>query len=218
MTRTPFMPEFDQLPGTLPIFPLPDAVVMPGSELPLNIFEPRYLNMVADAMGSHRMFGMMQPDPSRTDQPEAVFRTGCAGRITSYRETADGRIELVLTGLCRFNIREEVPGIRGYRLVQPDWEPYRTDYDAPPAAGVEHRDRLLYLLKNYFRHEHLETDWKTVMDIPPERLVNTLTTLLPLGGLEKQAILEAVSAQERVDTLITALEMQVHEPHSTPPH
>ena len=218
MTRTPFMPEFDQLPGTLPIFPLPDAVVMPGSDLPLNIFEPRYLNMVADAMGSHRMFGMLQPDPSRENQPEAVFRTGCGGRITSYRETADGRIELVLTGLCRFSIREELPGIRGYRLVQPDWEPYRTDYDAAPAAGVEHRDRLLYLLKNYFRHAHLETDWKTVVDIPPERLVNTLTTLLPLDGLEKQAILEAVSAQERVDTLITALEMQVHEPHGTPQH
>jgi hypothetical protein len=115
-------------------------------------------------------------------------------------------------------IREELPGIRGYRLVQPDWEPYRTDYDAAPAASVEHRDRLLYLLKNYFRHAHLETDWKTVVDIPPERLVNTLTTLLPLDGLEKQAILEAVSAQERVDTLITALEMQVHEAHGTPQH
>ena len=80
---------------------------------------------------------------------------------------ADGRIELVLTGLCRFSIREELPGIRGYRLVQPDWEPYRTDYDAAPTATVEHRDRLLYLLKNYFRHAHLETDWKTVVDIPP---------------------------------------------------
>ena len=85
-------------------------------------------------------------------------------------------------------------------------------------ASVEHRDRLLYLLKNYFRHAHLETDWKTVVDIPPERLVNTLTTLLPLDGLEKQAILEAVSAQERVDTLITALEMQAHEAHGTPRH
>ena len=218
MTYSPFIPGFDQLPETLPIFLLPDAVVMPDSDLPLNIFEPRYLNMVADAMGSHRMFGMLQPDPSKPDQPEAVYKTGCAGRITTYQETSDGRIELVLTGICRFDIRQEVPSTRGYRLVVPDWEPYRTDYEEPLSTSVEHRDRLIYLLKNYFNATQIETDWKTVMRIPPERLVNTLTTLLPLGGLEKQAILEAITPQDRVDTLITALEMQVHEQHSTPRH
>ena len=218
MTYTPFLPEFDRLPATLPVFPLPDAVVMPGSDLPLNIFEPRYLNMVADAMGSHRMFGMLQPDTSRPDQPEAVYCTGCAGRITTYQETPDGRIELILTGVCRFNIHQELAGTRGYRIVVPDWEPYRTDYVEPGMHSVEHRDRLIYLLKNYFNTTQLETDWKTVMRIPPDRLVNTLTTLLPLSGLEKQAILEAVSPQERVDTLISALEMQVHEPPATPRH
>ena len=116
MLHERFQPTFESLPAVLPVFPLDNVIIMPGAVLPLNIFEPRYLNMVADAMGSHRMFGMLQPDPSRADQPGAVFRTGCGGRITSYRETADGRIELVLTGLCRFSIREELPGIRGYRL------------------------------------------------------------------------------------------------------
>ena len=91
MPYTPFMPEFDQLPETLPVFPLPDAVVMPGAELPLNVYEPRYLAMVADAMGSHHMFGMVQPDPTREEEPEAVFRTGCGGRITRYQEITDGR-------------------------------------------------------------------------------------------------------------------------------
>ena len=218
MTYTPFMPGFDQLPETLPIFPLSDAVVMPGSELPLNIFEPRYLNLVADAMSSHRMFGMMQPDPSKPDQPEAVYRTGCGGRITTYQETGDGRIELVLTGICRFDIRQEMASTRGYRLVMPDWEPYRTDFEASLTTAVEHRDRLIYLLKNYFNSTRLETDWKTVLRIPPDRLVNTLTTLLPLGSREKQAILEAISPQDRVDTLISALEMQTHESHDTPRH
>ena len=211
MPKTPFIPGFDQLPATLPVFPLSDAVVMPGTELPLNIFEPRYLNMVADAMGSHRMFGMLQPDPSRAEQPEAVFGTGCGGRITSYQETADGRIELVLTGLCRFNLHEEIASTRGYRLVVPDWEPYRDDYQAPGNTKFEHHDRLLYLLKNYFTATQLKTDWKRVLAIPPEHLVNTLTTVLPLGSLEKQALLEAVSTQDRVDTLITALEIQLHD-------
>ena len=218
MPCTPFMTDFARLPATLPVFPLSDAVVMPGSELPLNIFEPRYLNMVADAMSSHRMFGMLQPDASKPDQPEAVYHTGCAGRITTYQETSDGRIELVLTGICRFNIRQELAGTRGYRIVVPDWEPYRTDYEEPITQAVEHRDRLIYLLKHYFNATRLETDWETVMRIPPDRLVNTLTTQLPLSGLEKQAILEAVSPQDRVDTLISALEMQVHESPRTPRH
>lgn len=218
MTYTPFMAGFDQLPETLPIFPLPGAVVMPGADLPLNIFEPRYLNMVADAMSSHRMFGMMQPDPSKPDQPEAVYHTGCGGRITAYQETGDGRIELVLTGACRFNVRQEMASTRGYRLVVPDWEPYRTDYEEPLNGAVEHHDRLIYLLKNYFNATQLDTDWKTALTIPPDRLVNTLTTLLPLGSLEKQAILEAITPQDRVDTLISALEMQVHETHTTPRH
>ena len=218
MPQTPFMPDFDQLPATLPVFPLPDAVVMPGTELPLNIFEPRYLNMVADAMGSHRMFGMLQPDPSRTEQPEAVFSAGCGGRITSYQETADGRIELVLTGLCRFNLREELASTRGYRLVVPDWGPYRTDYDAPCNMKFANHDRLIYLLKSYFTATRLETDWKRILGIPPEYLVNTLTIALPLSSLEKQALLQAVSAQDRVDTLIAALEIQLHDSHHPAPH
>ena len=127
MTYTPFLAEFDRLPGTLPVFPLPDAVVMPGSDLPLNIFEPRYLNMVADAMGSHRMFGMLQPDASRPDQPEAVYCTGCAGRITTYQETPDGRIELILTGVCRFNIHQELAGTRGYLSLIQISEPTRQE-------------------------------------------------------------------------------------------
>ena len=109
MSYTPFMPGFDQLPETLPIFPLSDAVVMPGSELPLNIFEPRYLNMVSDALSTHRMIGMIQPDPDARDE-DGLCRTGCAGRITQYRETSDGRIEMVLSGVCRFDLGEELGG------------------------------------------------------------------------------------------------------------
>jgi Lon protease-like protein len=218
MPYTPFMPEFDRLPETLPVFPLADAVVMPGADLPLNIYEPRYLAMVADAMGSHRMFGMVQPDPTREADPEAVFHTGCGGRITRYQETPDGRIELVLTGLCRFNIREELAGSHGYRLVAPDWEPYRTDYELSRSNDFEHRDRLIELLDSFFTATRMQTDWKKLLTIPADRLVNTLTTVLPLDSLEKQALLEAVTPQDRIDTLITALEIECHVAHSAPQH
>lgn len=218
MPYTPFMPEFDKLPDTLPVLPLADAVVMPGADLPLNIFEPRYLNMVADALGSHHMFGMVQPDASRETDPPALFRTGCGGRITRYQETSDGRIELVLTGLCRFNIREELSCDRGYRLVEPDWAPFRTDFALSRSNKFEHRDRLIHLLDSYFTATRMETDWKQLLSIPADRLVNTLTTVLPLDGLEKQALLEAVTPQDRIDTLIAALEIECHETHSAPQH
>jgi len=218
MPYTPFMLEFDRLPQTLPVFPLPDAVVMPGAELPLNIYEPRYQEMVADALGSHHMFGMVQPDPTREEEPEALFRTGCGGRITRYQETGDGRIELVLTGLCRFNIIEELPGNHGYRLVAPDWEPYRTDYELLRSNDFEHRDRLIHLLDSFFTATRMETDWKQLLTIPADRLVNTLTTVLPLDSMEKQALLEAVTPQDRIDTLIAALEIECHETHSAPQH
>jgi Lon protease-like protein len=218
MPYTPFMPEFEQLPETLPVFPLSDAVVMPGADLPLNIYEPRYLNMVAAALRSHHMFGMVQPDPTRSEEPEALFGTGCGGRITRYQETTDGRIELVLTGLCRFNIREELPGCGGYRLVAPDWEPYRTDFELSRSNDFEHRDRLIQLLDSFFTATRMQTDWKQLLSIPADRLVNTLTTVLPLDPMEKQALLEAVTPQDRIDTLITALEIECHEAHSAPRH
>ena len=211
MPYTPFMPSFDQLPAALPIFPLTGAVVMPGVGLPLNIFEPRYLNMVADAMSGHRMFGMMQPDPSKSETPEVVFQTGCAGRITSYHETEDGRIELVLTGVCRFRVVEELDSTRGYRVVVPDWKPFRIDYEVQKDATIYHRDRLLYLLRRFFLSRELETDWKNIAAVPANQLVNSLTTALPLSNMEKQALLEAVSPQDRIDTLIAALETQMNE-------
>jgi Lon protease-like protein len=218
MPYTPFMPDFEKLPRTLPVFPLPDAVVMPGADLPLNIYEPRYLEMVTDAMGSHRMFGMVQPDPTRVEEPEALFRTGCGGRITRYLETTDGRIELALTGLCRFNIREELAAGHDYRVVIPDWEPYRTDYELSRSNDFEHRDRLIQLLDSFFTTTRMETDWKKLLTIPADRLVNTLTTVLPLDSMEKQALLEAITPQDRIDTLITALEIECHEAHSAPQH
>ena len=117
--HSPFMQAYDQLPDTLPVFPLPNAVILPGGYLPLNIFEPRYLNMLEDAMASHRLIGMIQPRDDNT-QP-ALYQFGCAGRISRYEETRDGCLEIMLSGLCRYEIKQEITTTRGYRLIIPDW-------------------------------------------------------------------------------------------------
>ena len=129
MTRSPFIPKFSELPEELPLFPLAGAVVMPGIQLPLNIFEPRYLNMVQDALAADHLIGMIQPESETLeDAKPRIHRVGCAGRITSYSETSDGRIVLVITGVCRFDVLAELEMRRGYRRVKPAWERYAIDY------------------------------------------------------------------------------------------
>jgi Lon protease-like protein len=195
MARFPFLPRYGALPATLPIFPLPGAIVMPGSELPLNVFEPRYLNMVEDALGSHRLVGMIQPAPDGNSTD--LCRIGCAGRITQYRETGDGRIELVLTGASRFVVREELRTTRGYRLVVPDWAPFAEDSSDRLDEPLGERENLLRALRGYFDANSLEVDWKRMTELPPRRMLNSLLTVLPLEETEKQTLLETVDDDDR---------------------
>jgi Lon protease-like protein len=219
MPRTPFFPTFGKLPDTLPIFPLEGAVVMPASDLPLNIFEPRYLNMVEDVLRTHRMFGMVQPDPGRGGDPTPVYRTGCAGRITSFTETADGRVELVLTGTCRFDIMEELTTTRGYRLVQPDWQRFESDFTTPASAPIRDSAPLLRVLKVYFDAKGLQTDWAKLQALPASRMADVLTTLLPLEPAAKQMVLETLDPSARVQALLAALELATSpEPRQPRPH
>lgn len=209
MPRSPFFPAFEELPETLPIFALESAVVMPDADLPLNIFEPRYLNMVADALATHRMFGVVQPDPATRSSPTRVYRTGCAGRITSYKETSDGRIILTLTGVCRFDIQQEMATTRGYRMVVPDWSRFAVDCEAHGADVIKDRLRFFGALRRYFRIKNFDTDWDAVEQTAAIRLVSTLTSLLPLAPGDKQAILEAVDPSDRADRLLAALELSL---------
>lgn len=134
MHRNPFTLPFDRLPADIAVFPLSGAVLMPGTQLPLNVFEPRYLNMVEDALGARRLIGMIQP----LDEDERVLsKTGCAGRISSFSETDDGRIILVLTGLCRFDVVDELPLARGYRRVRADWTRFNGDYQDPAENEID---------------------------------------------------------------------------------
>src|SRR5436305_10701217 len=147
------------LPLILPIFPLTGVLLLPRGRLPLNIFEPRYLAMTRDALAGERLIGMVQPsDPSASGSNPPVYPTGCAGRITSFSETEDGRFLITLTGTCRFRIREELPLLEGYRRIVPEWDEFIRDLESAPEPGFD-RERLLRGLKTYFQQHQISADW-----------------------------------------------------------
>ena len=223
MTRGPFDPGFERLPRVIPVFPLTGVLLLPGGRLPLNIFEPRYLAMIRAALGEeYRMIGMIQPrepDPEdnrgtglamRRGVNPLLYGVGCAGRITAFGETEDGRYLLTLSGVCRFQIAEELPQKDGYRRVLADYHRFRRDLDEENDATVDRR-RLMAALKIYFDHRQIEADWKAIDGAPDDRLVTSLAMSCPFAPSERQALLEAPTLTERADAMITLLEMAVVE-------
>ena len=199
----PFLQSKEELPPTLPIFPLPGAVLLPRGHLPLNIFEPRYLNMVNDAMRSDRLIGMIQPiDESHTE----LSKVGCAGRIIRYEETRDGRIEILLAGLCRFAIKEELSSVRDYRLVQAEWAEYAADLES--SSNVNADQALLFkgALRQYLQSEELELDHALLDKLHIEDLLNSMISYLPLDQHSKQILLETTTLEDRVVSFIAILQ------------
>jgi uncharacterized protein len=205
----PFHPTIEALPSELAIFPLPGVLLLPDGKLPLNIFEPRYLNMVADSLANGRMLGMVQPseDPGAGIEPP-LFETGCMGRISSLDETEDGRLLITLTGVCRFRIVRELDVKGGYRRVEPDWRPFLHDLNEVPELTIE-RERLIVALRAYSRLHNLEFNWKAIERIADYDLSVALCMACPLEAREKQALLEAGTPELRTRTLITLMEMAV---------
>jgi len=197
------------LPEILPVFPLQGALLLPGGQLPLNIFEPRYRAMTEDAMGGARLVGMVQPkvkeriDPN--DKPE-LHRIGCAGKITSFTETSDGRYLINLTGVCRFDVKRELPPMRGYRRIEADFAAYAGDF-APPAESAFDRTAIVAALKSYLARNEFAADWKAVEDTCTADLVVLLAAMCPFTAIEKQALLEAPDAAERGRILTSLLAM-----------
>ncbi len=206
---TVFDPEFDDLPATLPIFPLTGVLLLPRGRLPLNIFEPRYLNMVSDALGGNRMFGMVQPNEAEAEQNEKepdTYSTGCTGRVTHFEETDDGRFVLSLRGVCRFRVVEEIPTTRGYRRCAADWAPYRDDLETSDDASID-RERLTAAVRNYFTAKGLDANWEAIEKANDEYLVTSIAMLCPFDPSEKQALLEASDLVARAELLTTIVEM-----------
>jgi uncharacterized protein len=197
----------DDLPDRLAVFPISGALLLPRGSLPLNVFEPRYLSLVDDVLKGNRLIGMIQPAESEdVVLKPALVKVGCAGRLTGFRETEDGRYFVTLRGICRFAVTGEAATDAPYRVVDADFAPYIDDL-AAAADGDFPRERLLAALQDYLSRHDLSADWKSVLDAPPETLVNALAMLCPFGQAEKQALLEAPSWHDRVETLITLFEM-----------
>jgi Lon protease-like protein len=204
-SRSPFDPAFAELPTTLPIFPLPGVLLLPGGRLPLNIFEPRYLAMTRAALAGLRFIGMVQPrDPEAPGQQPEVQKIGCAGRIVSFAETDDGRYLITLAGLCRFAILGELPLEQGFRRVVPDWKPYEADF-LPATTSVD-RLRLIGALRAFFADQPVRIDWKAIEETADDRLIVSLAMLCPFEAAEKQILLEASSPSERARVMIALLE------------
>ena len=206
------------LPPRLKVFPLPGALLLPHAELPLNIFEPRYLAMIQDALAGDRLIGMIQPDDDEADLSgaPALKHVGCAGRITSFTETPDGRILLTLTGVCRFAITREVATDKPYRQVEADFSNFSGDLsDAEDEEAVD-RTSLLKVFRDYLNANDMSADWDQVRAASTEALVNTLAVLAPHAPRDKQALLEAKDLKSRADVLIALTEMALARQGSGP--
>lgn len=222
MSEHHFDPEsVDELPKQLPLFPLPGATLLPGTQLPLNIFEPRYLNMVSDALAGARMIGMVQPqevqsgsvqtDPSMAQpepsvaQPE-LYGVGCAGRIVSFAESADGRYLITLRGVCRYRIETELDVQRGYRRAQAGWAEFSSDFQR--GANVEISiDDVRDTLQGYLRERELRVDWDGLAQVPTATGVDFLAMNLPFAVHEKQALLEAEDSEARWQVMLAIAHM-----------
>ncbi|HEX3945660.1 MAG TPA: LON peptidase substrate-binding domain-containing protein [Rhizomicrobium sp.] len=197
----------DDLPQTVPIFPLTGALLLPRGALPLNVFEPRYLAMVDSAISGTRLIGMIQPsEPEERSLRPRLSQVGCLGRLTSFKESEDNRYQVTLTGVCRFRVVQELAADTPYRQVTPDYSSFAGDLVSGDDSELP-RERLMSALKNYLARRDLKADWQSVMNSPPQHLVNALAMLCPFEPAEKQALLEAPGWSERVATLVALLEM-----------
>jgi len=206
------------LPASLPVFPLQGCILLPRSGLPLNIFEPRYLSMADDVIAGNRIVGIVQPLGSQEESPQSkghpLRQTGCAGRLSAFSETEDGRLLVTLTGICRFDIIGESKTPKPYRICDADYGPYLKDLVRGYGQDQVNWPRFLKVLKTYLEARKLSADWDSIQRSPTEMLINTLSMISPYGPEEKQALLEAPDLKTRAEILMALAEMEIAAPDS----
>jgi Lon protease-like protein len=198
-------------PAAIPVFPLSGALLLPRGQMPLNIFEPRYLAMIDDALKAERVIGMIQPDAEGSGPASApkLYRVGCAGRITQFAETGDGRYLITLVGIARFCVDQELAATTPYRQCRVSYEPFTADFLA--RAGEDEVDRagVLRALRDFVKANDFKVDWRGIEQAPNEALVNALCMMSPFGPREKQALLEAPDLKTRAEALIAITEIEL---------
>ena len=200
------------LADVIPVFPLPGALLLPRGQMPLNIFEPRYVAMIDDALrAGHRLIGMIQPDaahPGPESKPN-LYKVGCVGRITQIAETGDGRYLLQLTGIVRFHVDQELHVATPYRQCRVSYTPFVDDFVARKGEDAVDRPALLSALSAFLKANNLKADWDGIENAPNEALVNALAMMSPYGSAEKQAMLEAPDLKTRAEILVAVTEIEL---------
>ena len=201
------------LPETIPVFPLPGALLLPRGQMPLNIFEPRYLAMTDDALrAGHRLIGMIQPDPAHPgadpDKPQ-LFHVGCVGRVTQFAESGDGRYLIQLTGVARFRVAQELSVTTPYRQCRVTYQPFVDDFTPRLGEDAVDRKALLRALTAFLKANNLKADWEGIENAPNEALVNALAMMSPYEAAEKQAMLEAPDLKTRAEILVAVTEIEL---------
>ena len=215
--QSPFSIKFDNLPESLPVFPLPSVLLLPGGRLPLNIFEPRYISMILDSLSEQRLIGVVQ---TRMDAKELladnaeVFNTGCVGRIVSFTESSDGRLLITLDGSCRFNLLKELEIRNGYRRFNVSFDKYKADME--DREGFIERQEFGELVKKYFDSENLNIDIGALDQIGDKKLLANLAMLCPFETGEKQALMEAENFDEMLEIIGALMKMSIHADISSP--
>jgi Lon protease-like protein len=201
----------EDCPSVIPVFPLPGALLLPRGQIPLNIFEPRYLAMVDDVLKGDRIVGMVQPDADGggSQHNPHLYHVGCAGRLTQFAETGDGRYLVTLVGIARFRILEEMATTTLYRQCKVDFKPYRTDFVARAGENDVDRAGVVRALRDFVKAADVRVDWKGIEEAPNEALVNALCMMSPFGVREKQALLEAQDLKARAEVLIALTEIEL---------
>lgn len=211
--------DLSDLPRVIPVFPLAGVLLLPRGHLPLNVFEPRYLDMVRDAMAGERTIGVIQPRGSLRGKRPALYDVGCIGRISAFEETEDGRSLITLTGVSRFRVLDELTVATAYRQVEVDYAPFSQDRTDSPTLAEPLRSELLARLEIYLDDHGLRADWNAVRNAVDEMLVNAIAMLCPFDAVEKQALLEAPSVADRAQALITLMRFEDHAaPETTMRH
>ena len=208
MEKTPFAKSIDVLPSALPIFPLNGVLLLPFGELPLNIFEPRYKDMIDDVLKGDRLIGMVQVKNSDAKIPD-VYKIGCAGKITEFQETPDHRYLINLSGISRFAIDDELSVTTSYRQVSPNWTTYNSDLDLSDCLDLD-RERMIGMLQTYFKNHDLSCDWEKIKTATDNHLITCLSMICPFSAQEKQALLEAECCKQRAQTFMAMLEIANH--------
>ncbi len=207
--------RLDALPAVIPVFPLTSVLLLPRGELPLNIFEPRYLLMIEDALRADRIIGMLQPQDDQSGLRPPIHSVGCIGKITQFAETGDGRFMITLTGLSRFRVVEEMTVLTPYRQCLVSYDEFARDLVERDGENLVDRPAILKALRNFAEANRLKIDWKSIEQTPNEALVNALAMMSPFGPDEKQALLEAKTLAARADVLVAITEIELARGNGT---